>query len=106
MEKVVGSSPISRSIESPAQVRACVVTECHARGYGNARRALSGRVSVRGVSVDPAAAEPVRQPLRCSECGAVADEHARGWRAYMADIDELAVFFPACAVHEFGDEPE
>lgn len=50
----------------------------------------------------------------CVECGAVADEEARGWRAYRADLardgeddasaeDFPAVVYycPACAAREF-----
>jgi hypothetical protein len=40
---------------------------------------------------------------RCAECGAVADERAEGWRTYLTEDDETAVYCPACAAREFGE---
>jgi hypothetical protein len=45
--------------------------------------------------------------LICAECGCLADEEARGWRAYRDDVpgDEelpsVALFCPPCAATEF-----
>jgi hypothetical protein len=50
--------------------------------------------------------EPGR--LICWECLSVADEQARGWRAYRGDVpgedpEPLLLFYcPACAEREFG----
>ena len=55
--------------------------------------------------------------ITCTECGAVAEDDAKGWRAYRTDLaaeaeldDQTArdvpaiVFYcPACAGREFGD---
>jgi hypothetical protein len=55
--------------------------------------------------------------VKCAECGAVADEHAAGWRLYRsdlppeaeaedptgADVPAVIVFCPDCAAGEFGD---
>src|SRR5262249_30543950 len=50
-----------------------------------------------------------REPMRCKECNAQADEHARGWRALIAfdprDPDDEPVtvtYCPDCAWREFG----
>ena len=42
--------------------------------------------------------------LVCSECGAVADDQADGWRAHLMcdEPAEAAVFCPDCADREFG----
>ena len=44
--------------------------------------------------------------LKCLECGAVSDDSARGWRAYLSYFDdesvEVCVYCPACAEREFG----
>jgi hypothetical protein len=44
--------------------------------------------------------------VRCAECGAEADEQARGWRALIGEEDDgelmVAVFCPARAEREFG----
>lgn len=42
--------------------------------------------------------------LVCVECGAEADEDARGWRGYLTVDDEFAVYCPACAEREFDAE--
>jgi hypothetical protein len=50
--------------------------------------------------------------LICAECGR-ADDHGRGWRGYLVDLDEdgadeVIFFCPRCATREFGgsDRPE
>lgn len=48
--------------------------------------------------------------LLCAECERESDEHALGWRAYLAggldgeegEVEEALVFCPACAKREFG----
>jgi hypothetical protein len=46
--------------------------------------------------------------LTCLECGARADERARGWRALIPYFEEeeeapdLSIYCPACAEREFG----
>jgi hypothetical protein len=48
--------------------------------------------------------------VRCQECGALADEEARGWRAYRCDLadefgsdePEVVYYCPECADREFG----
>lgn len=45
--------------------------------------------------------------LVCCECGMESSGHARGWRAYLVDLDddgkdEIATFCPRCAEREFG----
>jgi hypothetical protein len=46
--------------------------------------------------------------VRCQECRAVADESAKGWRAYrredpVEDDEPILLFYcPACAEREFG----
>jgi hypothetical protein len=46
--------------------------------------------------------------LRCEICGIMADDHALGWRAYLASDDdegvEVVVFCPTCAEREFGPQ--
>jgi hypothetical protein len=46
--------------------------------------------------------------LKCLECGAVSDDSARGWRAYLSRFDdkpvEVCVYCPACAEREFGSD--
>ena len=48
--------------------------------------------------------------MTCAECGATADENARGWRAYRGDEPDespLLVFYcPECAEREFADEDD
>jgi hypothetical protein len=57
----------------------------------------------------PAASFETIARLRCLECGAVSDERARGWRAYVGggyddDPVEVGIFCPACSEREFlGD---
>ncbi len=43
------------------------------------------------------------EPLICANCGAVSDELAEGWRAYLDDEGQAATFCPECAEQEFGD---
>jgi hypothetical protein len=47
--------------------------------------------------------------MRCEECGAEADERARGWRALLGEEDDgslmVALFCPACASREFRERP-
>jgi hypothetical protein len=46
--------------------------------------------------------------LACLECGARADERARGWRALIPYFEEeeeapdLSIYCPVCAEREFG----
>jgi len=46
--------------------------------------------------------------LVCCECLAVADERAKSWRAYRADVPGedpepiVLLFCPSCATREFG----
>ena len=43
--------------------------------------------------------------LVCAACGALSDERARGWRAFLGTEDDdstVEVFCPACATREFG----
>ena len=54
------------------------------------------------------AASSVTAPrLQCLECGAVSDEDARGWRAYIGggfdddDPLEVGIYCPACSEREF-----
>jgi hypothetical protein len=46
------------------------------------------------------------EPLRCDECGRLADELPEGWRALLnGDADEetfVSVFCPECAFLKFG----
>lgn len=43
--------------------------------------------------------------LRCVECGATSPpEDSTGWQAHLTIDGELAVYCPACAAREFGDE--
>jgi hypothetical protein len=46
--------------------------------------------------------------VHCAECGAKADDLARGWRAYLGEEDDgslmVATFCPECAEREFGGE--
>jgi len=42
--------------------------------------------------------------LICAECGAESPPDAAGWRAYLTDDGEAAVFCPECAAREFGGE--
>ena len=48
--------------------------------------------------------------LTCAECGAVSDERAEGWRAYLAgdfdEVDEVLSFCASCAEREFGSRLE
>jgi hypothetical protein len=48
------------------------------------------------------------QTLVCVACEGEADASARGWQAYLADIDddgrdEVVLFCPPCADREFGE---
>jgi len=45
-------------------------------------------------------------PLRCPECGAVSDQEARAWRAYLDDEFQAATFCLDCAELDFGLRPE
>ena len=52
-----------------------------------------------------------REPLSCEECEATADVdvEAHGWRAFIVLLEEdqpaeLAIYCPACAAREFGDD--
>jgi hypothetical protein len=49
----------------------------------------------------PDAAVAPKDRLVCTECRAVADATARGWRAYLTDEDELLLYCGACAAREF-----
>jgi len=45
-------------------------------------------------------------PLLCIECGCTAVEEARGWRAYVIDLDddgedEIVCYCPTCSAREF-----
>jgi DNA-directed RNA polymerase subunit RPC12/RpoP len=44
--------------------------------------------------------------VKCAECGAEADEQARGWRAMIGEEDDgelgVCVFCPECGAREFG----
>ena len=45
--------------------------------------------------------------LICAECGHQDDDHGRGWRGYLVDldddgVDEVIFFCPRCATREFG----
>lgn len=44
------------------------------------------------------------EPLTCANCGAVSDEFAEGWRAYLDDEGQAVTFCPECAEREFGDD--
>jgi len=49
----------------------------------------------------------VRYVLECGECGETAVGSARGWRAYLCDVDddgenEVLCYCPRCAEQEFG----
>src|SRR5215217_85653 len=52
------------------------------------------------------ASPPQDRFVRCEECGAEADEHARGWRAMLGLEDDdtvvTVVLCPECAEREFG----
>jgi hypothetical protein len=49
---------------------------------------------------------PVRRwaDVRCEECGREDDPGERGWKAYIADVDEVVILCPDCAEREFGGE--
>jgi hypothetical protein len=58
-----------------------------------------------------AASSDATAALECLECGAVADEFAPGWRAYVggafADDDAavvIGIYCPACSQREFEGE--
>lgn len=58
-----------------------------------------------GADVEPLS--EVRFVLVCEECGAVAADDAKRWRAYLFDVDddgqdEVLCYCPACAAYEFG----
>jgi len=45
--------------------------------------------------------------LSCAECGRQDDNHGRGWRGYLVDLDddgadEVIFFCPRCVAREFG----
>jgi Zn ribbon nucleic-acid-binding protein len=42
------------------------------------------------------------QPLECVECGRVAREEERGWRARLTYDDEVVVYCPECDKREFS----
>jgi hypothetical protein len=68
-------------------------------------RALSPAGGV-AAFVEPHAATETR--LRCAECGQLSDADARGWRAYIAFVEqdgessEALVLCPDWAAFEFG----
>jgi len=45
-----------------------------------------------------------RQPLICGNCATVANDEAKGWRAYLDDEGQAVTFCPKCAEQEFGDD--
>jgi predicted RNase H-like nuclease len=50
--------------------------------------------------------DPFREggALTCAECGLTSPPDATGWRGYLTDDGEAAVFCPECAAREFGAE--
>jgi hypothetical protein len=42
-----------------------------------------------------------RERLECVECGEFSDGEARGWRMFLTDDDQPAVYCPGCAEAEF-----
>jgi hypothetical protein len=40
--------------------------------------------------------------LVCVECGLVSEGNARGWRAFLTDDDQAAIYCPDCAEREFS----
>ena len=43
------------------------------------------------------------EPLICVECGRTdAFTENQGWRAYLTDDHEVAIYCPACSKREFG----
>ena len=57
-----------------------------------------------------AASSSTTAGLVCLECGAVADEFVRGWRAYVGggfdedDPVEVGIYCPACSQREFESD--
>ena len=54
------------------------------------------------------AVQPAERTIQCVECGAIAEGHAEGWKAYLGGGFEglpleVAAFCPACAAREFGE---
>jgi hypothetical protein len=49
------------------------------------------------------AARPPLAGIRCQECGRKDDYEERGWKAYIADVNEVVILCPECAEREFGD---
>jgi hypothetical protein len=45
---------------------------------------------------------PEPRRLGCVGCARVARGYAIGWRAYLTNEDQVAVYCPACAEREFG----
>lgn len=41
--------------------------------------------------------------LQCEECGRVSREDERGWKAYLTDDDQVAIFCPVCSTIEFEE---
>jgi hypothetical protein len=41
--------------------------------------------------------------IRCQECGREDDYEERGWKAYIADVDQIVILCPQCSEREFGD---
>ena len=44
--------------------------------------------------------------LTCANCGTVADDEAKGWRAYLDDDGQAVTFCPDCDEREFGDDDD
>jgi hypothetical protein len=42
--------------------------------------------------------------IHCQECGREDDYEERGWKADIADINEIMILCPECSEREFGDE--
>lgn len=47
--------------------------------------------------------EELEAVLICQECAAHTDEAAQGWRAFLTDDDQVAVYCGECAEAEFDD---
>jgi DNA-directed RNA polymerase subunit RPC12/RpoP len=45
---------------------------------------------------------PADTQVVCVECGRESEGDARGWRAFLTDTDEPAVYCAACGEREFG----
>ena len=48
--------------------------------------------------------EELEAALVCLECGTHSDEAARGWRAFLMDDDQVAVYCGECAEAEFDND--